>query len=544
MSALAELWHIVKKDVRQSRWLLAAYVLLAVAATVGAVSAENLAGGRLQLAAVLMIVTGPIAAASIIQADSPIRADAFWASKPFRRWAMLTAKLALVAVALLLLPLLGQWLGLMAFDVPRVEQWTILLASTVTYGFVLLVAMFLGALTGELRSFVLAVVGSLIALLAAAMALSGGPGAAWGDSAIREVVFVIGLIGVAALLVLLYLRRGLRWARTGGVAALALLVAGTVTGSGSGPSRSGAAAATRAPAGSPDITVEMRDTALIRREGRFRLRISLVGASGNQRYRLDSARARFFLRNGTTSEMPLWVFGPTVLRTGTTDLPGFQVVHEGWERFSGPTSERDPVVFGDVRRALVGGIDSMQVTGRLTQLRPRVFATLPLRKGAAVLQQGQRVSIDELELDGPDAILSLGTKAVGSASSAQDWTADEVGAKVYLVNEQRHEAVALQRKNSSYNPGLLVLPGAGVRQGTVNFQLPSDPDPAMPSLDGAWIRDARLVLIDWQDGPSVPVRAASVPLPSVAADTTRSRAVGRGGSPMRARITASGARPT
>jgi hypothetical protein len=536
MSALGELWHIVKKDARQAKWLLGAFVVLAIAATIGAASAETVAGGRLQLAAVLMIATGPLVAASIIQADSPIRADAFWASKPFRRSAMLAAKLVLVAMVLLLLPLLGQWLGLIAFDVPRAEQASILLASAATYGFVLLVTMFLAALTPELRSFVLAVLACLITLLALGIALSGEKGAAWGDSALREGVFLIGLIGVAALLALLYLRRGLRWARTLGVAALALLVAGTVSSSGPRPSPVATVDTTRAPAGSPGITVEMRDTAMLRREGRFRLRISLVGASGNQRYRLDSARARFFLRNGTTTGMPLWVFGPTVLRTGSLELPGVPVVHEGWERFSGPSTVRDQVALGDVRRALTNGIDSMQVTGKLTLLRPRVFATLPLRKGASVLQDGESVRVAELNLDGSDAILRLGTKAVGRASSARDWTTDEVGAKVYLVNEPRHEAIALQRTNSGYNPGLLVLPGAGVHQGTVNFQLPSDGDPAMPSLDDAWTRDAKLMLIDWEDGPSIPVTAASVPLPPDVPGARRSPPImtGSASAPMRA----------
>jgi hypothetical protein len=297
------------------------------------------------------------------------------------------------------------------------------------------------------------------------------------------------------------------------VAALILLLAGTVSSSGPGPSRVVVPDSARTAAGSPGISIEVRDTAKIRREGRFRLRITLTGASGNQRYRLDHARARFFLHNGTTTEMPLWVFGPTVLRAGNLVLPGVPTVHDDMERFSGPSADRDQVVLGDIRRAVSGGVDSVRVTGDLTLVRPRVFATLPLRTGASVLRDGQSTRVVGLNLDGTDDILRLSTKAVGKASSDQDWTNDAAGPKLYLVNEQRHEGIALQRTNSGSNMGLLVLPGGSVHQGTVNYRLPDDDDPSLPTLDGAWRQGATLMLVNWEDGPSVPVSAASVPLP-------------------------------
>jgi hypothetical protein len=536
MTFPGELWHIVRKDARQSRWLLGAFVVLAIAATFGAVAVEGYAGGRLQLAAGLMIVIGPIAAASIIQADSPIRPDAFWASKPFRRSAMLAAKLVLVALVLLLLPLVGQWLGLMAFDVPRDEQWKILIASAGTYGFVLLLAIFLAALTPELRSFLLAVVAFLIAALAMSIALSGDAGSVWGQSGMRTLAGAIGLIGVIALLLLLYLRRGLRRVRTLGVAALVLLLAGTLSGSGPEPSQVASGGTSRVVAGSPAISVEVRDTARIRREGRFQLRITLTGASGNARYRLDHARAQFFLHNGTTTSMPLWVFGPTVLRTGKLVLPGVSTVHENMERFSGPSADRDQMVLDEVRRAAPAGIDSVRVTGDLTPVQPRVFATLPLREGASVVRNGQSTHITALNRDGPDDALRLSTKAVGTASSSRNWANDVVGPKLYLVDARRREGIALQRTNSRSNLGLLVLPGVVVHENTLNYRLPNDDDPSTPQMDDGWWQHATLLLVDWEDGPSVPVSASSVPLPPEPPEARRGARVmtGSASSPMRA----------
>jgi hypothetical protein len=449
---------------------------------------------------------------------------------------MLAAKLVLVALVLLLLPLLGQWLGLLAFSVPRDEQSKILLASAGTYGFVLLLAIFLAAITPELRSFLLAVVAFLIAALAMSIALSGDAGSGWDQTGMRTVAGAIGLIGVIALLVLLYLRRGLRRVRILGVAALVLLLAGTVSSSGPGPSRVAARDTIRFVAGSPAISVEVRDTARLRREGRFQFHITLTGASGNARYRLDHARAQFFLHNGTTTSMPLWVFGPTVLRTGKLVLPGVSTLHDDMERFSGPSADRDQMVLDDVRRSASVGIDSVRVTGDLTLVQPRVFGTLPLREGASVVRGGQSTRITALNRDRPDEALRLSTKVVGEVSSWQDGSNDEVGSKLYLVNEQRHEGIALQRTNSRSNLGLLVLPGAVVHESTLNYRLPNEVDPSMPPIDDAWWQHATLLLIDWEDGPSVPVSASSVPLPPEPPEARRGARVmtGSASSPMRA----------
>jgi hypothetical protein len=512
MTFLGEIWHIVKKDIRQSWWLFGAYLTLIAAATVGAVSGEELAGGKLQWAAVLLIFTGPFIAAVLIQSDSPTVADAFWASKPFRPSAMLGAKLLLVVGLLLLLPLIGQWLGLVAFDVPRVEQRSILLASAVIYGLVLLLSTFLAALTPDLKSFVLGVVAFLIAILVLSILMSD-TGEWWGASFIRIAAATLGLAGIAMLLVLLYLRRNVPAARKFGVLALGLLLLGSISTGNSEPSRPPGEGSIMHPVGKASVAIALRDTAAIAWEGRVHLRITLVGADSGQRFRLDRPRTRFFLHDGTTVTMPLWELGATILYSGPPELPNIRSLQEDLSRISGPTTGVDHEVSGELRRSLISGIDSVQLTGTLTRLEPRIFATLPLRVGAAVRRDGQSTKISALALGSPDVLLEVEMRTVGTARDRANWMNETTGPNAFLVNQARGEGMGLPRKGSNSNPGILVLPAAGVQQGSIRYMAPRTRNGGPNWPDAQWLSAAKLMLLEWTDGPSTPVRASSVPMP-------------------------------
>lgn len=516
MSALAELWLIVKKDVRLAKWLLLGYGLLLVAATIGAASGERLADGSLQWAAILLVITGPITAAILIQADSPTSPDAFWASQPFRRSAMLGAKLVLVIGFLFLLPLVGQWLGLMAFDVPAGEQRSLMLVSAALYGVVLLLTMFLAALTRDLKSFVLAVLAFLVAALALAIGMSNLDWRWTSGSPVQAALAAVGLGGVIALLILLYVKRGLPRARTLGVAALALLLLGSVA-----PDSESRVVGDVSPfpAGKANVRIELRDTAQIAQAGHFTIRVTLVGADSGARFRLDRSRARFFLRDGTTVEMPLWGYGMTTLQVGRLVLPGIPSLQGDADLpFSGAMTNIGQEVSGEPRRALMRGIDSVRVIGSVTLIEPKVFATLPLRAGASALLDGERVTLTALNLAGADDELQLDTRAVGSASKGAGWMDGTTGLNAFLVNLRRGEGVGLPRTGASSNPGILVLPGAGAQHGSIRYRAPRGRGADRYVTDTDWLDGASLMVIRWVDGPSHRVSATSVPLPPDAAD--------------------------
>ena len=511
MSAMAELWHILKKDVREFRWLLVAYAMLVVIATVSATTGGALANGYLQLGAVMLLVVGPIAAAMVVQADSPVRADAFWASHPFRRGVMLAAKLTLAIGFILLLPLIGQLLALVAFDVPARDVGGLLGVSAIIYGLVLLIAMFLAALTSDLRSFVLSVVGLLIAMLVMGLLVSEAKWS-WGTPASHGVVVALALAGVLFLFVLLYIRRDVRAARPIGTGLLALMLLGGVSGSDSAPAAPEAGDVATTQPGTVGIAVELRDTALITDESRVYVQVSLTGDAGSQRYRLDHPQARFFLNDGTAVDIPLPELGASLLSTGPMVLPEAPVIQQDDNDFLGPTARTQRFVRSDDRRALMRGIDSVRLTTRLTAYASDIFATLPMRAGADFLRDGQAVRIEDTAPGYREGLLSLHVVSVGRTSDIFNWVTGG-GVDAVLVNRKRGEGVALSRTGSSTSPGLLVLPGTGVHQGTIRYIAAHTRNGDLHSDDAEWLNGAQLVLVKWKPTRSYTVSATNTPSP-------------------------------
>ena len=90
MSWLTQVWHVVKKDVRQFRWLLVVQVLATAMAVTAVVGPSSHMGGSgfprvfpTSLDWYLVLVgLAVLISAVVVQADSPSRSDAFWASRP------------------------------------------------------------------------------------------------------------------------------------------------------------------------------------------------------------------------------------------------------------------------------------------------------------------------------------------------------------------------------------------------------------------------------------------------------------------------------
>ena len=513
MSAMAELWHIVRKDVRQSRWLLAAFMALVIAATLGAVTRERLLDGNLQWAAGLLLVLGPITAASIVQADSPTQADAFWASHPFRRWTMLGAKITLALVFLLLLPLIGQLLGLFAFRVPASELPAMMLASVVSYGLLLLVAVFIAALTRELRGFFLGLIALLIAIVAVSIA---GAELRWSwNPVLRSVLQVLSLGGIVTLFTVLYVRRDTRGARALSVAALALMLVAGVDPMGT-PARDGTLALP-APKKTAAIALELRDTSQITRTGQAQFRLRLVSGVDGLHYRLDDMRARFFLHDGRTVDLPArQLIAHTIAPTVATDspaLPGVASIRTIEQPFVRSTTDLTVDLTEEQRGTLAQGVDSAEFIANVVVLEPQVLMTLPLRAGAHALADGHDVHVERLGFGSSTNVLDLSVKTVTGAAGEYSWMDNENGLLAIVVDRERNEGIGLARGGASANPGLLVLPGAGLRQGTLMFRQPTMRRGEPPAVDDAFLQGASVMLVHWQPTGRYEVRATSVPLP-------------------------------
>jgi hypothetical protein len=226
MTWFAQVRHIAWKDARQARWILAVYVTMVIVATVRSIALPFAVNGFVMPVMFLVVMTGIATAATLVQSDSPIRSDALWASRPFYPSAILAAKMVLVFIVIILLPVAGEAAALGAFQVPGSDLAYLARQSALTYTLWLLAAVLVAALTPDLRSFVVTFLGLIVGLLL----LAGIPLGLRSPFALRLSLFrtLIAVLVIAlgiALLVRVYRthHRGVRvWAGAIAVVALAL----------------------------------------------------------------------------------------------------------------------------------------------------------------------------------------------------------------------------------------------------------------------------------------------------------------------------------
>src|SRR5438105_5296178 len=201
MTWLGQVRHIAWKDVRQSRWILGIYIVVVITATARSVAFPFAANGVATSVLFLVVVIGIAAAATIVQSDSPVRSDALWASRPFYPSAMLSAKLLLVLIVILAVPLLGEIAALGTFDVSRADVAFFASQSAVVYALWLLPTVVVAALTRDFRSFVVTLLGIIAGLLLlVGIALVPPSSIAIRVSFTRGVVTLLGtVIGIALL---------------------------------------------------------------------------------------------------------------------------------------------------------------------------------------------------------------------------------------------------------------------------------------------------------------------------------------------------------
>lgn len=213
MTTARQVVHVLRKDVVQLRWWLAAYVLLATAATT--LAAQPMSPGRsgwMEVLVPLLWLLGGIIAATGVQTDAPSRPEAFWASRPIGVGALLAAKLA-IASLLLVVPLLGELLLLWSIDVPTDRIITMATAGTLLYAAWLLICMVVAASTRQLVGFVGTMIAVPAMLAVIAIATEGSPWELKTPAGSGVVLQAIATAAAAALLLFLYHRRqrGLPW---------------------------------------------------------------------------------------------------------------------------------------------------------------------------------------------------------------------------------------------------------------------------------------------------------------------------------------------
>ncbi len=529
MNTVAQIGHVLAKDLRQARWPIAAYLGVVVVAT-----AHSLAWGApfndvLDFTVVAVVVLGMVCVASVIQADSPTRANAFWASQPLAPWAVLCAKLVLAAVGMIGIAAIGQALGLAAHGVPASEMPQLMFQSVWEYGSWILFAMIVAALTSDLRTFLLFLILVPIALLVIAVVFVfprlGGQNRINVD--LRTVWYVAlagGLAGGVALLVVVYRIRDSRryvWVLGALCAACSLLLV-------QGP-LSGMPPAKPAYDGPPaTFTLSLDNAQSMPIAPRINLTLTSEAPEQGGRLTLSELAATIFVRGGPPIPVSMLTQGgmlftgngafgttpgaPAVL-SSTSDVQLDSSTH--WLGLQTPRTIRRGLsadLSAEQMAAVARGVDSVRLKGMVYVDTPSLLGTMPLTVGARLSRNALRARIRAWAHGHGQADLSLDLRWIpldGLVARPRAIFVQEER-EFALWNPSRREAVNLRGSNHG-GTGWLVLPGVSVSDLTHDLQLsPEYTSGGGAPLEDSWFDGARLAIIQWTSRGSYPIAVTTV----------------------------------
>jgi hypothetical protein len=178
---MTEALHIVRKDLKQLRWLLLVWIVLLVA-RVPAWSLGLAPSSEPGYAFLLQRSTGTIesllllvlafVAARLVHGEALVGWNAFWLTRPYSRNALLVAKLLFAVAVFIVLPLLSDAVIMAIYAVGPRAQLEAAASFVTSYVTWVLLALAMAALTPSLGTFVLATVASFTALSLVTMAMS------------------------------------------------------------------------------------------------------------------------------------------------------------------------------------------------------------------------------------------------------------------------------------------------------------------------------------------------------------------------------------
>ncbi|MEP6778276.1 MAG: hypothetical protein ABJC26_00195 [Gemmatimonadaceae bacterium] len=175
MNAVAEILHIVRKDLTRARWLLIGFgLLVSFSAWRSAVSRPWMpiepcvrdCGTRFtaldDIVAVIVFAMALVVAASFVQADSTRRFNGFWKLQPVRTSSIFGAKIVLLMFAVVAVILAAQFAAALAMGIYPGDAAHIILEGARRFVVCVGCASVLAAITGSLRSFLLSVVAVIV----------------------------------------------------------------------------------------------------------------------------------------------------------------------------------------------------------------------------------------------------------------------------------------------------------------------------------------------------------------------------------------------
>jgi hypothetical protein len=542
MSWTTQAIHVARKDVRFTRVALALYSVIVVVALMHALALPDRSNpgsisSALDGAMFILVLLGLIITATVVQADSPIQSNAFWASRPFDPTAMLGAKLIYAAAVVLGIPLVAQLVGLMLFGVEPQAMLAIMLKSGVAYGLMLLCAVVVASLTTDLRGFVVA---ALVIVVGLVLAVAAGP------SVISQRIsdppfagpFAVAIVASGAVLTWLYRRRDVsRRAWLGALvavgAAMVALGANDVAPERDLPTTTPSTADIRvAPAGAPRF-----GTMGVGVRVPIRFSFGAVPAGADLNLRVDSAVLH--LRDGTrVAALPF--YGRLSAGDGRGVLPPGVTLY-GVDPNMPATASATLAFDADSARIAAAGVAGLEVWSHVMVTEAVTLATtsvdeLPYR----TTSHGVRLLVSDapdiparrsptMQFAGGSGDLSISVVASTLQSARTSNGIRNVGMAV--INESRHSGIVASAGSYSSSTNWMVLPGAALNTSVISLRTPmpnetgahrvvatpaggeiietSAPIRVGPMPDDAWYRNAKIVVVQWVPRGSYPLHLST-----------------------------------
>lgn len=503
--------HVARKDLRLARWVIAAYLLLVVTATAVALDLRvPEVGGFWPL---LVTLCGVVAAGVLVQRDSPSRKDAFWLRHPLSPSAVFGAKVAVIAGVLLGAGLLGELVAILAHDLPPGDALALLGTPALGAGFLFGFGALAAAVTRDLRTLLLVLLGALIAASLGSLLLAGLLEETRLQGRPGTVSWLAAVVTVAALFALTLHQYHTRRTRRTVVLALALFVLSLRPSTSLSPSHEMEGDlehmewepehAVPSPLLPPKLVAEARGV----RDHQYFVDIGLPDGSPHHNYALTSFRARLRLPDGSTVEKPahldvVWLGSP-ILDMGEGEWLGA-------ERWSpGASTQVSFSLSPRELEAVSRGLARETFHGRMVVHSPHLVMELPLRAGASAVAEGRRLRI--LEFNEEEGLqlrvhVSQISRPQTRPGAPRPWNGDGFrrGFEFVAVDEGGKMAMPFRRRSSHGTSLGLVLLGSGANRSIITLR-PEVGRPGERALPDRPFHPATLLLFDWRTVAAFPV---------------------------------------
>lgn len=469
--------HIARKDVLFGRWYFLTHIAV--------VAAIVIFGPRPDYSAVLAALS-PVTmllamffVAAVVQNDSAVAVDAFWATRPISPTAVFAAKIVAVVVGMVLPGLIGQAVVLLQFGIGGFGLVELLGASLFSYLVFLGVPIAVAALTGDLSKFTAALFGVGFVMIAMSSFASG-------RELTRNVPWLIGVLAMLGPIAVglwaaveQYRTRRLWKGMTIGSAAVAL--GAVVPFTDASPVK---------PWVSADDRIVSRTAAVDARRGDLRITFAPYGIDSLSSIMIRRPRVRLGSRQVNTSEEVIRI------REGGIPLPtGMR-----WAMPNKPLDSMyvEQTVSAEIAGEVRGRPVALTVNGDAIVKTPYLLGGIPLRAGERLASPGFRARIDSVTA-GPDPMVAYHESV---AYDNRGFASTENRTQYLLVNRRLGEATHAEPRTVGMVHLTLPLPDVALIQGQGFLK----PALTREQIRDGWLTDAELMVVRWRISRYEPFR--------------------------------------